>query len=96
MSNRDKMLEFLENGVMGYEEFAEAALKFMSEHDVAKFIKLYELETDDEDDFDDSEFAMQQGMAFGTDGYNDAMGYDLSAPEPCGHHCGSDCPRCGD
>jgi hypothetical protein len=96
MSNRDKMLEFLENGVMGYEEFAEAALKFMSEHDVAKFIKLYELETDDEDDFDDSEFAMQQGMAFGTDGYNDAMGYDLSTPEPCGHHCGSDCPRCGD
>ena len=68
----------------------------MSEHDVAKFIKLYELETDDEDDFDDSEFAMQQGMAFGTDGYNDAMGYDLSTPEPCGHHCGSDCPRCGD
>ena len=96
MSNRDKMLEFLENGVMGYEEFAEAALKFMSEHDVAKFIKLYELETDDEDDFDDSEFAMQQGMAFGTDGYNDAMGYDLSTPEPCGHHCGSGCPRCGD
>jgi hypothetical protein len=96
MSNRDKMLEFLENGVMGYEEFAEAALKFMSEHDVAKFIKLYELETDDEDDFDDSEFAMQQGMAFGTDGYNDAMGYDISTPEPCGHHCGSDCPRCGD
>lgn len=96
MSNRDKMLEFLENGVMGYEEFAEAALKFMSEHDVAKFIKLYELETDDEDDFDDSEFAMQQGMAFGTDGYNDAMGYDLSTPEPCGHHCGSNCPRCGD
>ena len=96
MSNRDKMLEFLENGVMGYEEFAEAALKFMSERDVGKFIKLYELETDDEDDFDDSEFAMQQGMAFGTDGYNDAMGYDLSTPEPCGHHCGSDCPRCGD
>lgn len=96
MSNRDKMLEFLENGVMGYEEFAEAALKFMSEHDVGKFIKLYELETDDEDDFDDSEFAMQQGMAFGTDGYNDAMGYDLSTPEPCGHHCGSNCPRCGD
>jgi hypothetical protein len=96
MSNRDKMLEFLENGVMGYEEFAEAALKFMSERDVAKFIKLYELETDDEDDFDDSEFAMQQGMAFGTDGYNDAMGYDISTPEPCGHHCGSDCPRCGD
>jgi len=96
MSNRDKMLEFLENGVMGYEEFAEAALKFMSERDVGKFIKLYELETDDEDDADDSEFAMQQGMAFGTDGYNDAMGYDLSTPEPCGHHCGSDCPRCGD
>lgn len=96
MSNRDKMLEFLENGVMGYEEFAEAALKFMSEHDVAKFIKLYELEPDDEDDADDSEFAMQQGMAFGTDGYNDAMGYDLSTPEPCGHHCGSNCPRCGD
>lgn len=93
MSNRDKMLEFLENGVMGYEEFAEAALKFMSERDVAKFIKLYEL---DGAEADDEEYAMQQGMAFGTDGYNEAKGYDLSTPEPCGHHCGSDCPRCGD
>ncbi len=24
-----------------------------------------------------------------------AMGYDTSSPEPCGHHCPSDCPRCG-
>jgi len=38
--------------------------------------------------------AMQAGMAFGVDGYNDAMGYDMSAPGPCGHHCPSDCPTC--
>ena len=33
------------------------------------------------------ERAMQEGMAHGVDAYNDAMGYDLSSPEPCGHHC---------
>lgn len=44
---------------------------------------------------DREEFAMQQGMAFGVGAYNEAMGYDTSSPEPCGHHCPSDCPRCG-
>lgn len=29
-----------------------------------------------QDQWDRSEFAMQQGMAFGCDGYNEAMGYD--------------------
>lgn len=43
----------------------------------------------------DPEFAMQQGMAFGVDAYNEAMGYDTSSPGPCGHHCDSNCPRCG-
>lgn len=91
------MLELLENGVMGYEEFAEAALKFMSEETVGKFIKTYELDANDEEDLDDEdEYAMQQGMAFGTDGYNEAKGYYLGSPEPCGHHCHSSCPRCGD
>jgi hypothetical protein len=42
-----------------------------------------------------SETAMQAGMAFGVQGYNEAMGSDSETPEPCGHHCHSDCPRCG-
>ena len=28
--------------------------------------------------------------------YNEARGYDTTSPDPCGHHCGYDCPRCGD
>ena len=28
--------------------------------------------------------------------FNEARGYDTTAPDPCGHHCGWDCPRCGD
>ncbi|MDP6940201.1 MAG: hypothetical protein QF848_15360 [Planctomycetota bacterium] len=40
------------------------------------------------------EQAMQAGMEFGIQGYNDVMGYDSYTPEPCGHHC-RDCPRCG-
>lgn len=27
--------------------------------------------------------------------YNEARGYDTTSPDPCGHHCGYDCPRCG-
>lgn len=49
----------------------------------------------DREDHDLAEFAMQQGMAFGAGAYNEAMGYDTSSPDPCGHHCPSDCPRCG-
>ena len=40
------------------------------------------------------DYARQAGMAFGIQGYNDAMGYDLQGPGPCGQHC-NDCPRCG-
>jgi len=36
---------------------------------------------DDDYDADRSEFAMQQGMAHGTRGYNEAMGYDTDEPE---------------
>ena len=43
-----------------------------------------------------SEQANQAGMVYGVHGYNDWKGYDLSAPDPCGHHCGSDCHRCGE
>jgi hypothetical protein len=43
-----------------------------------------------------NEEAILAGMEFGMDAYNERMGYDLSAPEPCGHHCSYDCPRCGD
>lgn len=43
-----------------------------------------------------NEYEMLMAMEFGVDGLNEARGYDTSEPEPCGHHCGSDCPRCGD
>jgi hypothetical protein len=39
-----------------------------------------------------------KGEAFargGMRGYNEARGYDTTAPEDCGHHCGWDCPQCG-
>jgi hypothetical protein len=42
------------------------------------------------------ERAYEAGMLYGVEAYNDAMGYSLAAPEPCGHHCMSDCPRCGE
>ena len=43
------------------------------------------------------EQAMEQGMLHGVHAYNSAMGYDLSAPEPCGHHCiHTGCRRCTD
>jgi len=35
----------------------------------------------DDYDADRSEFAMMQGMAHGTRGYNEAMGYDTDEPE---------------
>ncbi len=58
----------------------------------------HEHESPVEDDVLDwrREMAMEAGMAGGTDAYNETMGWDTSAPEPCGHHCPSDCPRCGD
>ena len=42
------------------------------------------------------EQAMESGMAFGIRGYNEIRGHDAYIPEPCGHHCGSSCPHCGD
>jgi hypothetical protein len=44
------------------------------------------------------EQAMESGMAFGIQAYNEIRGYDSYTPEPCGrcYHCGSDCSRCGD
>jgi hypothetical protein len=47
------------------------------------------------DVFVDGEQAHEAGMMHGIDAYNEARGYDTEAPEPCGHHCPSDCPRCG-
>lgn len=41
------------------------------------------------------EAAQLAGMAHGTAGYNEAMGWDTTAPEPCGHHClFTGCRRC--
>ena len=42
------------------------------------------------------EMAMEAGMGLGVDAYNDMMGQSTGSPGPCGHHCGSDCPRCGE
>lgn len=59
----------------------------------AVFLGLDVLEADEQER---QELANEAGMLHGTDAYNEAMGYDTSTPDPCGHHCPSDCPRCGD
>ena len=41
-----------------------------------------------------SEEATETGMLHGIDAYNDSMGQGLRSPDPCGHHCTDDCPRC--
>jgi hypothetical protein len=42
------------------------------------------------------EQAIEAGMLHGVRGYNNSMGCDLGAPDPCGHQCDWDCPRCGE
>tara|TARA_Y100001963_G_scaffold33728_1_gene46818 strand:- start:226 stop:669 length:444 start_codon:yes stop_codon:yes gene_type:complete len=49
--------------------------------------------TDDEE-ATKSERANLAGMEHGMDARNEAMGWDTSAPEPCGHHCWDKFPRC--
>lgn len=41
-----------------------------------------------------TEQAQLAGMAHGVDAYNEAMGWDTSSPEPCGHHCVGAYPPC--
>ena len=41
-----------------------------------------------------SEQAQLAGMAHGVEAYNEAMGWDTSSPEPCGHHCVGAYPPC--
>jgi len=36
------------------------------------------------------------GASYGAEAKNDARGQSLEAPEPCGHQCPYDCPRCGE
>lgn len=49
-----------------------------------------ELDPEDDDGLWHQEALQQHRMAFGcVDAIDDP-------PEPCGHHCGSDCPRCGE
>ena len=55
-----------------------------------------EVYSDDDTDEADSEAAMLAGMGGGIRAYNEVRGHDAYTPEPCGHHCGDDCPRCGD
>jgi hypothetical protein len=43
-----------------------------------------------EDRFDDD------GLLYNADQQNDRRGWGSEAPEPCGHPCPSDCPRCGE
>ena len=45
---------------------------------------------------DEAERVNLAGMTHGVAGRNEAAGYDLTPPEPCGHHCPWDCPRCGE
>ena len=40
------------------------------------------------------EYAIEAGMLHGIDEYNEATGNGAYSPEPCGHHCTDDCPRC--
>ena len=49
-----------------------------------------------DDRSDRNERAMEAGMLGGVGAYKEAMGFDSYTPEPCGHHCGSNCPRCGE
>ena len=32
----------------------------------------------------------------GMSALNESRGYDTTAPDPCGHQCPPDCPRCGE
>jgi hypothetical protein len=46
-----------------------------------------------EDRFSDDD---DDGLGYNADQQNDRRGWGSEAPEPCGHHCPSDCPRCGE
>lgn len=81
-------LDLFENGREECEELDRAV--------EAVFFGLDTLEASEQDELDRQEIAREAGMLHGVDAYNEAMGYDTSPPEPCGHHCPSDCPRCGD
>jgi hypothetical protein len=41
-------------------------------------------------------FSDDDGLLYNADQQNDRRGWGGEAPEPCGHHCPSDCPRCGE
>ena len=41
-------------------------------------------------------FSDDDGLLYNADQQNDRRGWGSEAPEPCGHHCPSDCPRCGE
>ena len=41
-------------------------------------------------------FSDDDGLLYTADQQNDRRGWGSEAPEPCGHHCPSDCPRCGE
>ena len=44
----------------------------------------------------DEDYQLEIGMCLGVQAYNEARGCGLEEPEPCGHHCSSECPRCGE
>ena len=62
---------------------------------ISEIIPDWDKDIDEEDDEGDDEAATLAGMEGGAIGYNEARGYDTEEPEPCGHHCDYDCPRCG-
>lgn len=50
---------------------------------------------DDNDDMQDMEMVSEAFARGGMTAVNEYRGHDSYNPEPCGHHCDEDCPRCG-
>ena len=70
--------------------------KVVKASDIAKKKKLSLSARDYIDDTQREELAREAFARGGMGAYNEARGYDSYSPEPCGHHCDYDCPRCGE
>lgn len=89
-----RLLELVEQRVIDKDTLIRDLLNYMDESDVKGFCETPDMAEhfEDPDDFDDQgpaeddedwrrEVAMEAGMLHGTDGYNEAMGYDVGPPE---------------
>ena len=70
--------------------------KFVKASDIAENKKLSLSPRDYIDPTQREELAAEAFARGGMGAYNEARGFDSQSPEPCGHHCGWDCPRCGE